>query len=316
MHKQTNEITVSGNTYEEALENGLQILGLGADMVDVEQVDHSDEDLLPNALPLEGVTLKLRPRMVDIVDNAKEHLETILKLMGIKAQVEVLNRPRGTVLNILGGDDDALIIGKQGQNLDALQYLVNRMATKGGGHGEAQPVMVDTEGYYEKHYKKLEDLAVRAAKRILRDERVMEVAFPPMPAGDRRMIHMILREMHGIHTISRGEGNMRHIVVTGDRMEVIGSPLGNTRYIKIKMNFDSAQGGGSGGDYGRGDRRGRRRFRGSSRRNNYNSAREDMLPETTQAQDNASDDDDLFEAPQADVTHAQNGNNDQTSDQQ
>lgn len=68
--KQISEVTVSGLTYEEALDNGLQILGVGKDMVDIEVIDHNDDDLLPNAKPLEGVTLKLRPRIKDIIANA------------------------------------------------------------------------------------------------------------------------------------------------------------------------------------------------------------------------------------------------------
>ena len=265
--KQISEVTVSGLTYEEALDNGLQILGVGKDMVDIEVIDHNDDDLLPNAKPLEGVTLKLRPRIKDIIANAREHLAAVLELMGIDAKIETLESSHGPVLNILGKEDGALIIGKQGQNLEALQYMINRMATRGGMRGgDTQPITVDSEGYYEKHYQRLEDLANRAARRVLRDERVMEVAFPPMPASDRRLIHMILREVHGIHTISRGEGLARHIVVTGDRMEVIGSPLGETRFIKIRMSFDGQSGNNNNNNAPRRHRNGNRHH---GRSNNY-----------------------------------------------
>lgn len=239
MDKQLKEVTVSGGTYEEALEAGLQVLGLGADMVDVTHIDHADEELLPNCEPLEGVTLTLRPRTQDIAQSARTHLAKVLELMGIKAHIEKINRPRGTVLNILAGDDGSLIIGKMGQNLEALQYIINRMATQSGLRADTQPIMIDSENYYEKHLMRMEDLAHRAARRIQREDRVTEVALPAMSAADRRLIHTMLRDTRDVHTISRGEGLTRHVVVTADRMQVVGSPLGEKKFQKISMSMDN-----------------------------------------------------------------------------
>lgn len=209
----TNEVTVSGATYEEALQAGLDQLGVEAALVDIEELTHAHEDLLPGAEPLEGVTLRLRLKTDEIVARARRHLEKVLQLIGIDAKVEVLRRPRGTILNILAGEDGSLIIGKGGQNIEALQYLVNRMATR--GTRDVSPIMIDCECYKEKHIQRLEDIARKAAQRVLRTRR--EVALKPMPPADRRIIHLALKGVRGVHTISRGEDERRHVVVTTDR---------------------------------------------------------------------------------------------------
>jgi spoIIIJ-associated protein len=209
----TNEITVSGATYDEALQAGLDQLGVEAALVDIEELTHAHEDLLPGAAPLEGVTLRLRLKTEEIVARARRHLEKVLALIGLDAKVEVLHRPRGTILNIHAGEDGSLVIGKGGQNIEALQYLINRMATR--GTRDVSPIMIDCEGYKEKHLQRLEDIARKAAQRVLRTRR--EVALKPMPPADRRIIHLALKGVRGVHTISRGEEGRRHVVVTTDR---------------------------------------------------------------------------------------------------
>lgn len=204
------EVTVSGNTYEEALAEGLRQLGVTAQAVDVEVMTQAHEDTLPGAEPLPGVTLHIRVQVDVLVGQAKAHLKRILELAGVQAHIEVLHRPRGVVLNILAGDDGALIIGKNGQNLDALQYLVSRMAMRGGR--EILPVIVDSEGYKEKRISKLEQLARRAAKSALRQQK--DMALKPMSPAERRIIHLTLKEMRGVHTISRGEEGERYVVIT------------------------------------------------------------------------------------------------------
>jgi spoIIIJ-associated protein len=145
-----------------------------------------------------------------IADKAKVHLKRILELIGIDADIEVINRRGGTVLDILAGEENALIIGRNGQNLDALQYLINRMVT--GGSREVTPIAIDAEGYREKRISKLEDLAHRTASRVLRHRRDIELE--PMSAADRKVIHMALKGTRGVHTISRGEDLDRSVVVT------------------------------------------------------------------------------------------------------
>ena len=205
-----NEVTVSGNTYEEALADGLEQLGVGQDVVEVLEMKDAHDETLPGAEPLPGVTLRLRVKQDILVSKAKEHLTKILELVGVDAKIEVLNRERGTILNILAGEDGSLIIGKNGQNIEALQYLINRMIVR--SNRDLAPVMIDSEGYRQKHVSRLEELAQKTAARVRRTHR--ELALKPMPPADRKIVHFALKEMHGVHTISRGDEGKRYVVIT------------------------------------------------------------------------------------------------------
>ena len=204
------EITIKADTYEQALAEGLAQLGVSRDAVDVETVAPGPGDAAPPEGAIPGVTLKLKVRMEVIVARAREHLRRIMELMGIRVHLEVLNRRNGTVLNLLAPDDGALVIGKNGQTLDALQYLVNRMVMKGGR--ELNPVVVDSEGYKEKRTAKIEKQAMEAATRAAR--RQIEVKLPPMCPNDRKIVHIALRNMKGVRTLSRGSEGDRYVVVT------------------------------------------------------------------------------------------------------
>ena len=249
------EITVSGNTKEEALEQGLLQLGVELDLVEVEELSSTHDDTLPGAEPLPGVTLRLRVKTDNLARKAREHLDKILKLIGIDAHIELLNRKRGPTLNILAGEDGALIIGKSGQTLEALQVLINRMVVRSGR--DIAPIIVDSENYREKRISRLEDIAHRTADRVLRQRK--EVALEPMSAGERKIVHMTLKDMRGIHTISRGEDMLRHVVVCPAAGEAPSS--GGVQGGHGNRQDRRPEGGGGHGP-GRGERRGEGRGRG------------------------------------------------------
>jgi len=203
------ELHISANTYEEAVAEGMRQLGVPSDAVEIELLHEAHEDTLPGAEPLPGVTVRLRVKPEVLLEHARRHVERILELMGVEAKVEGSITRRGLVVNIISPTDNSLIIGRGGQNMDALQFLINRMIMKAGR--EVVPILVDAEGYRERRYAQLEDIARRAAKKAIRFKR--EVALKPMPPSDRKVIHLTLREFRGVHTISRGEEGNRRVVV-------------------------------------------------------------------------------------------------------
>lgn len=205
-------INISADTPEEALEEGLKQLGVSQDAVTMDILSSAHDDTLPGAEPLPGVTVRLTVKEDVIVSQAKEHLAEILDLIGITSQIEVLRRRGGVVLNIHAGSDDSLVIGRNGQNLEAFQIIINRMVVHGGR--DLFPLFVDCENYLEKRLERLERIASRSAKNALREGR--EIALEPMSAFERKIIHNSLKESRGIHTISRGEGLERHIVICPD----------------------------------------------------------------------------------------------------
>ena len=156
-------------------------------------------------------------------EKAVELLQGILDRMGIPCTVERRDEAEQVVLDVVCKSDDDLqrIIGRRGQVVDALQHLVGKMLVSARGErpqGEraerperGKPIVVDAGGYRQRHIERLEGLAARMAEKAR--ETGQPVDLNPMPAHDRRIVHMALAEVEGVTTRSEGEGDLRHIVV-------------------------------------------------------------------------------------------------------
>jgi spoIIIJ-associated protein len=146
------------------------------------------------------------------VDRARELLEGILSRMKIPAGISVREEEDRIVLDVRCEDDDDTqrVIGRRGQVVDALQHLVGKMLVRHRPE-RGKPIVVDTDGYRQRHIERLEGLAARTAEKCL--ERGRPVDLNPMPAHDRRIIHMAIARLSGVATRSEGEGDDRHIVV-------------------------------------------------------------------------------------------------------
>ena len=153
----------------------------------------------------------------DIAETAKSVLETLLSLMGVTASVKLHIEPfvegeeRDTApitLNI-EGDDLGILIGRRGQTLSCLQYIVRLIITR-QGHAWV-PIIIDIEGYKQRRYEALRVLAGRIAEQV----KLGGVPFTlePMPAYERRIIHLTLADHPDITTQSVGEGEARKVVI-------------------------------------------------------------------------------------------------------
>ena len=107
------------------------------------------------------------------------------------------------------GDDSGLLIGRRGETLRALQFMVKFIA--GRQLGERVNLMIDVEGYQQRRYDSLANLAQRVAQRVASNGR--SITLEPMPPNERRIIHMTLSEHASVTTESIGAGNERQVVV-------------------------------------------------------------------------------------------------------
>jgi spoIIIJ-associated protein len=144
----------------------------------------------------------------DIADHAKAVLEGILIRMGIAAPVSVEETDESILLNIKG-DGGGLIIGRRGQNLDAIQYIVNKAANRSGDGRKM--IVIDTEAYRKRREESLVVLAGKLGEKVKRTKKAVTVSH--MNAHDRRIIHMALQNDTSLATKSRGEGEYRKIVI-------------------------------------------------------------------------------------------------------
>jgi spoIIIJ-associated protein len=143
---------------------------------------------------------------------AKETLLAILARMGIEAQVTVEDTPDAISLTLQGADE-GLLIGKRGQTLDALQYIVNKILSKQGR--ENKQVIVDTEDYRKKREEALVSLAEKVSQKVRKTKK--PVTLDNMTARERRIIHLTLQNDDTVVTKSSGEGHHRKIIVRPSR---------------------------------------------------------------------------------------------------
>ncbi len=206
----------SGKTIEDAIEKGLAELGVTRDAVNVEIVREPSRGIL--GLGGEEAIVRLTrvepsgaPK-TDAETDAKEILETLLKQMGIRSRVEILpaaesEGPDAFVLNIVG-DDLGILIGRRGETLRDLEYVARLMLAP--KHKSAK-VVVDVEGYRVRRERVLRELAKRMAERV--EASRQPITLEAMPAYERRIVHITLRDHPAVTTNSIGEGEHRRVMI-------------------------------------------------------------------------------------------------------
>jgi spoIIIJ-associated protein len=142
------------------------------------------------------------------VEHARQVLQDIVRRIGVAAEVAVTNVDGQTVLQ-LNGDTSGVLIGRRGQMLDALEYLLNRIVTRDGGG--VTRFVVDSENYRQRRRQSLEELAQRMAEQAKRRGR--PVTLNPMSPRDRRIIHLLLENAPGLTTKSAGKGFYRRLII-------------------------------------------------------------------------------------------------------
>ncbi len=144
------------------------------------------------------------------LEEARGILEEMLKRIPVEAEVDssIVN---GAVYLDIKGDGSGLLIGKKGQTLDALQFLVNKIINKTSPPGGKVEVIVDTENYRLRKRENLKEMALKMSQKAKRT--LKPVSFNPMPPQERRIIHLILAEDKEVYTKSYGEGALRRIIV-------------------------------------------------------------------------------------------------------
>src|SRR5438445_3940251 len=139
----------------------------------------------------------------------REIVQRILEAIGVRANLEIREDDE-SVVALLVGRELGLVIGKHGQTIDAIQYLVNAIVWRGQGDDRKQ-VVIDAAGYRARREATLDSLAVRSAERAASSGR--EVELDPMTAVERKIVHVRLKEFPGVTTRSEGTEPNRFVVI-------------------------------------------------------------------------------------------------------
>lgn len=145
-----------------------------------------------------------------IADTAIAALQDILKYFNVgEVTIDEYEGDEGELILDITGDDLAILIGRHGRTLDALQFVVSAITVRSMGF--RYPVIVDVEGYKSRQREKLESIARSIANKAASQHR--SVKMRPMTPYERRIVHIALRDDDRVDTASEGEGSARHVVV-------------------------------------------------------------------------------------------------------
>ena len=199
-----------GKTVEEAVTAASVELGITIDELEYEVVDKGSAGFLGLGAKPAIIKAKKAEKAMNIVDKTKAHLQNLFKAMDIEAEITIDYDETDNNMNIgLEGPEMGILIGKRGQTLDALQYLVSLFVNKESENYIR--VKLDTENYRARRKDTLENLAKNIAFKVKRSRR--SVTLEPMNPYERRIIHSALQNDKYVATKSEGEEPYRKVVV-------------------------------------------------------------------------------------------------------
>jgi spoIIIJ-associated protein len=226
-------IEIIASSVEEAISRGAAELGLPEDELEVEVLDEGTKGFLglggrqvrvrlivkkPVSQLAQQIPVDAAPPKEgepDTIRTTRDTVEELLQRMGIQATVDVRWGeliPPGKIRPLMvdiQGDDLSILIGRRGEALSALQYITRLIV----GKELKQPtaVVIDVEGYRARRESQLRRLARRMAEQAVETGRT--TSLEPMPANERRIIHIELRDDPKVDTLSVGEGNRRKVTI-------------------------------------------------------------------------------------------------------
>ena len=226
-----NKVVAEGKTTNEAIENGLKILKVSKNKVDIKVLENEDKRsffsiLTPRVVKVE-LTLKEQAEVSkrnnkikqEIIlneeeqqkaqENAEEFLKVFIEKLDEKISYKIEKEKSGLKIE-LNSENLGYLIGYRGETLYSLQNILAAIAGK--GIDNRVRVILDIEGYKQKREKTLEELAQKVAKTVIRTKK--PVKLEPMKAYERKIIHSKLQENEKVETKSVGEEPNRRIIVS------------------------------------------------------------------------------------------------------
>lgn len=201
------KIVVSGKTVEDALKNGLAQWNTTEDRVKLTVLEQPSKGLF-GLIGSKDAKVELE-YIPDAVEETILFLQNVCRTMDIDVSVEKQEDKDGVVLN-LTGKELGMLIGRRGQTIDSLQYLVNIVANR---YSDSYlRIVLDAENFRNRRRKTLEELSDRLASRVIRTRK--EVVLEPMSPQERKIIHAQLQDHPKVKTYSKGEDPNRRVVIT------------------------------------------------------------------------------------------------------
>ena len=206
------QIETQAKTADEAIEIALKELGAERGEVEIDVVSRGKTGILGIRSEPARVRVTVLEQAPDVVTATAEVLQSLIAMMGVDVGsrlTQVHDEDLGGPVFEIEGDDSGLLIGRRGETLRALQFLVRFIVSR--QLGDRVSLMVDVEGYQERRYASLANMAQRVARRVAGTGQ--PISLEPMPPNERRAIHVALADHPAVTTESTGMGDSRQVVV-------------------------------------------------------------------------------------------------------
>lgn len=230
---------IEGKSVEEAIETACQRLSLPADQLEIEIVSHGSSGIF--GIGTRNAKILVSPKETGdaaSLEEAREVLENILTHIQIPATVEA-NWVENRIKLDIASNGSGLLIGKRGQTLHALQFIVNKIFNRQGS--KKAHIIIDTENYRERRRKALTEVALNLANRAKKSGR--PATSSPLSAYDRRIIHLAVKDDRQVRTKSKGDGALRKVVVFPVKKETSSRQRSNRHHSTTSSPSDPSGSG-------------------------------------------------------------------------
>ena len=206
------EIVITAKTVEEAIELGLRELDVDRAEAEIDVISRGKAGILGIGSEPARVRVTRIDTPSDVVKTTSEVIDKIISLLGVdvvSTLTQVEREDLGGPVFEIEGDDAGLLIGRRGDTLKALQFLVKYLVSQ--KLDANVNILVEVEGYQDRRYQSLMSMARRVAQRVADSGR--PITLEPMPPNERRIVHIALADHHRVTTESTGSGSSRQVVV-------------------------------------------------------------------------------------------------------
>ena len=206
------QIEMSARTVEEAIEVALKELDADRSDVEIDVVSRGKAGLLGIGAESARVRVTMLDAPTEIVTVTSEVIESLLSLMDAEVVLTLKQMHNDDVdgpMFEIEGDDAGLLIGRKGETLKTFQFLVRYIVSQ--RLDDRVNLMIDVEGYQERRHESLANMAQKVARRVT--DTGQPITLEPMPANERRIVHLALSDHPRVTTESTGMGSSRQVVI-------------------------------------------------------------------------------------------------------
>ena len=205
-------IEKEGKTVSEAIISGCEALGVSREEVDVEVLDEGSKGVL--GIGGKSARVKITVKRTEVSEKglrAKKSLESILGFFVSTYSVHLGETSEVIKLDIKSGDETGLLIGRRGETLKAMEFIVGKIAGRFSENGGEKSISIDVEGYKKRREENIAKMVKEVAKKVRSSGR--PITLDSMPASERKIAYIALKNEDGIRIETRGEGEEKRITI-------------------------------------------------------------------------------------------------------